>query len=135
MQTRAVFGCILLCCILPPLVAAACGSPPRPAAGPARQFARVSALTLTMDLAMSHGDEPQRWASAEGTMLAVGPSALSYCLKHLSRWLSRGGMALGAPAPCPLAMCCLGLMPPHPSSACGLACMSALLVAGCAVGA
>ena len=54
-----------------------------------------------MNLLMTCGAHPERWATAERTqnILATGRLALPYCLKQLRGWLSRGGMALGAPAP------------------------------------
>ena len=64
------------------------------------QTARMHALALYMDLLRSYSRCPKRWASAEGTVHAVGRWALPYCLKELRGWLSRGGMALGASPPC-----------------------------------
>ena len=64
----------------------------------------MHALSLCMDLAMTYGDDPERWASARGTVIAVSGMALPYCLKQVSNWLARGGMALGAPAPCACAV-------------------------------
>ena len=47
------------------------------------------------DIAVAHGTDPERWASTSGTALVR--VALPYSLKQLNKWLSGGGMALGAP--------------------------------------
>ena len=80
--------------------------PVLPAADPAMQLARVPALALYLDMVRSYSSYPERLASTKGIVLAVGRLALPYCLKELSDWLSRGGMALGASPPCACAARC-----------------------------
>ena len=63
------------------------------------QKARASATSLYMDLVTTYCANPERWASAKHTVLAVGRLALPYCVKQLNDWLARGGMALGAHPP------------------------------------
>ena len=66
-------------------------------ADPVVQSARAQAQELYKTIAASYGAEPERWASANGAADAVGRVAVPYSLKQLNGWLSRGGMALGAP--------------------------------------
>ena len=76
-------------------------------ADPAQQAARAHALALYENIASTYGQDPKRWASTEGTAHAVGRVALPYSLEQLSDWLARGGMALGAPAPCACTVVCV----------------------------
>ena len=61
---------------------------------------RARAHKLYNVIAEAYGSAPKRWASADGAARAVDRVALPYSLKQLSEWLSRGGMALSAPAFC-----------------------------------
>ena len=71
------------------------------------QRPRARAHKLYDDIAAAYGSNPKHWASADGATRAVERAALPYSLKQLSEWLSRGGMALGAPPLCTaLAMSC-----------------------------
>ena len=66
-------------------------------ADPAQQHARHDAAKLYGDIARGYGCNPKGWASMNGAAHALSRVALPYSLKRLSEWLSRGGMALGAP--------------------------------------
>ena len=76
------------------------GRPLQLAADPAGKGERDLALELYGDIARAYARNPGRWAFTNGVPNAVGRVTVAYSLKQLSRWLSRGGMALGAPAPC-----------------------------------
>ena len=64
------------------------------------QSARARAQKLFTFIATAYGADPKRWASTNGAAHVVNRVALPYSLKQLNEWLSRGGMALGAPIIC-----------------------------------
>ena len=61
------------------------------------QLARPAALYLYHNMAVRFGQSSFLWMDTEGMADVLGRLALPYSLRQLSGWLSRGGMALGAP--------------------------------------
>ena len=57
-------------------------------------------MLLFEQIASAYGNDPARWASANGAQHPVVRAALPYSLKQLSDWLARGGLAQGTPPPC-----------------------------------
>ena len=69
----------------------------QPAADPAEQVARATALVLYNYITIAYSRDAGRWASKEGVASAMDRTVLPYSIKQMRDWLSRGGIALGAP--------------------------------------